>query len=282
MDICLFLCYNDYMDLRVRNYIKKDEIIINCFDTWPNSLKSLMCENYELINNFRKREKELLSLEERYKHENNTYEIFSLINEFYNTFNELKEKFYNILLSENKPLICFHASRYTNKEKDRIRMYGLKTSSKDNLIDRIENLLKDGYIDEVESQFLKKHNLLIKQDNMRENQLWVTVGNVNIAYCSYSGLFNFYDNYGGEIQYFCIENHSLGEKLKKLSKPYLVVLKLCPTQIVECGLRILVDNIFNRINFENSEQVEYEFFTTEPNVLIEDIIEIDQNSKIII
>ena len=270
------------MDLEVRKYKNKDEIIINCFDTWTNSLQNLIRENYDTIEKYRNREKQLYELREQYKRENRIYEIFDLRNEYYNTFCELKEKFLNFLLTENKPLICFHASRYTDKEKDRICKYGLKTSSKGNLLNRIENLLKDGYIDENEARFLKEHNLLIKQDNMRENQLWVTLGNVNISYTIDSGLFNFYNNYGGEIQYFCIENSQLGDKLNKLSKPYLIVLKLNPTQIVEYGLAILVDNIFNRITFEDSQQVEYEFYTTKQNVLVEGIIEIDTNSQIII
>lgn len=270
------------MDLEVRKYKNKDEIIINCFDTWTNSLQNLIKDNYDTIEKYRRKEKEIFELKEQCKRENKVYNIFDLRNEYYDTICDLKEKFHNILLKENKLLICFHASRYTDKEKDRIYKYGLKTSSKDNLLDRIQNLLNDGYIDEKESEFLKEHHLLIKQDNMRENQLWVTLGNVNISYSVDSGLFNFYDNYGGEIQYFCIENSALGDKLNNLSKPYLIVLKLYPTQIVEYGLSILIDNIFNRINFENSEQVEYEFYTDEKNVLIEDMIEIDINSKIII
>lgn len=268
------------MDLEVRKYKNKDEIIINCFDTWTSSMQKLIMENYDTIEKYRRKENEIFKLKERYKRENRTYDIFDLKNEYYNTLCELKEDFFNILLTENKPLICFHASRYTDKEKDRILKFGLKTSSKDNLIDRIQNLLNDGYIDEEESEFLKKHHLLIKQDNMRENQLWVTLGNVNISYSVDCGLYNFYDNYGGEIQYFCIENSLLGNKLKSLSKPYLVILKLHPTQIVEHGLCILVDNIFNRIKLNNSEDVDYEFFTTEEIVPIEDIIQIDEDSKI--
>lgn len=270
------------MDIKPKKYRDKDEIIINCFDTWTNSLKSLINDNYDIIEKYRRKQKEIFELKEQYKLENKIYNILDLRNEYYNTICDLKEKFQNILLKENKPLICFHASRYTDKEKDRILKYGLKTSSKDNLLDRIQNLLNDYYIDEKESEFLKKHHLLINQDNMRENQLWVTLGNVNISYSVDSGLFNFYDNYGGEIQYFCIENSQLGDKLNDLSKPYLIILKLFPTQIVEYGLRILIDNIFNRIKFKNSEEVEGEFFTNEKNVLVEDIIEVDVNSTIII
>lgn len=268
------------MDLEVRKYKNKDEIIINRFDTWTSFMQKLIRENYDTIEKYRRKENENFKLKERYKRENRTYDIFDLKNEYYNTLCELKEDFFNILLIENKPLICFHASRYTDKEKDRILKFGLKTSSKDNLFDRIQNLLNDGYIDEEESEFLKKHHLLIKQDNMRENQLWVTLGNVNISYSVDCGLYNFYDNYGGEIQYFCIENSLLGNKLKSSSKPYLVILKLHPTQIVEYGLSILVDNIFNRIKLNNSEDVDYEFFTTEEIVPIVDIIQIDEDSKI--
>lgn len=270
------------MNLEVRKYRSKDEIIINCFDTWSNSIKDLIRDNYEIIEKFREKEKEIFDLKEQYKRENKIYKIFDLRNEYYDTLDELKERFYNILLSENKAFICFHASRYTNKERDRIIVNGLKTSSIENLFIRIENLLKDGYINETEADFLKEHNLLINKDNMRENQLWVTLGNVNISNSNDSGLYNLYNNYGGEIQYFCIENYSLGKKLNRLSKPYLVILKLKPTQIIKFGLRTLVDNIFARINFENSEQVEYEFYTAEENILIEDIISIDINSKIII
>ena len=292
------------MNLEVRKYKNKDEIIINCFDTWTNSLQNLIKDNYDTIEKYRRKEKEIFELKEQYKRENKVYNIFDLRNEYYDTICDLKEKFQSDIIEyaanpelealdfEEYGIKAPHGylfygppgcgKTYTDKEKDRIYKYGLKTSSKDNLLDRIQNLLNDGYIDEKESEFLKEHHLLIKQDNMRENQLWVTLGNVNISYSVDSGLFNFYDNYGGEIQYFCIENSALGDKLNNLSKPYLIVLKLYPTQIVEYGLSILLDNIFNRINFENSEQVEYEFYTDEKNVLIEDMIEIDINSKIII
>ena len=182
------------MDLEVRKYKNKDEIIINCFDTWTNSLQNLIKENYDTIEKYRRKEKEIFELKEQCKRENKVYNIFDLRNEYYDTICDLKEKFHNILLKENKPLICFHASRYTDKEKDRIYKYGLKTSSKDNLLDRIQNLLNDGYIDEKESEFLKEHHLLIKQDNMRENQLWVTLGNVNISHSvdSYDGILRGY------------------------------------------------------------------------------------------
>lgn len=269
------------MDLEVRKYKNKDEIIINRFDTWTSSMQKLIKENYDIIEKYRRKENEIFELKERYKRENRNYDIFDFKNEYYDTICKLKKDFLNILLTENKPLICFHASRYTDKEKDGILKFGLKTSSKNNLFDRIQNLLNDGYIDEEESEFLKEHHLIIKQDNMRENQLWVTLGNVNISYNTDSGLFNFYDNYGGEIQYFCIEKSLLGNKLKSLSKPYLAILKLHPMQIVKNKLSDLIDNIFNRIKYNNSEDVDYEFFTTEEIVLIEDIIQIDENSKII-
>ena len=269
------------MDLNVRNYRIKDEIIINCFDTWSNSMQNLLNDSYKIIEKYRKREKEILELKEKYKREDKIYEIFCLRNEYYGIICDLKEKFYNILLSENKDIICFHASRYTNKEKDRIYKYGLKTSSKYNIFERIENLLKDGYINDEESKFLKENNLLIEQDCGRENQIWVTIGNENISYSTDSGLYSLYNNYGGEIQYFCIENSILGNKLNKLSKPCLIILKLNTKQIEEYSLQGLIDNIFSNINFENSELVGYDLCTKAKNVLIEDIIEINENSRII-
>lgn len=270
------------MNLDVRKYKVKDEIIINCFDTWSTTMQSLINDNYKIIDNYRKRNEEIYFLREKYKRENNIDKIYELRNEYYDNYNKLKEKFYEILLSEDKSFICFHASRYTEKEKDRIFKEGLKTSSKDNLYNRIENLLYDGYIDEDEMSFLKEHHLLAKENNQRENQIWVTLGNVNISYSNDSGLMNLYDNYGGEIQYFCIEKFQIGSKLNKLSKPYLAVVKLRPSQIMKYELRNLIDNLFNNVCFENSEKVESEFFTQEENVIVEDIIEIDENSKIII
>ncbi len=267
------------MDLNIRKYRKKDEIIINCFDTWSDSMKKLISDKYEIIKKFRKRNEEIDDLKRRYKQENKIYDIFDTRNEYNNAFNELKEKFKNILLSENKLFICFHSSRYTEKEKDRIKEDGLKISSKVNLYNRIDNLLKDGYINENECTFLKKHNLLLKPNN-RENQLWVTTGNVDISTES-TGLYYVYNNYGGEIIYCCKDNESLVKKLNILSKPYLVVLKLRPKQI-EHNLNFLIENIFNRINFDNSEKVEYEFYTNDEPIFIEDIIEVDENSRIII
>ena len=269
------------MDLKVRKYRKNDEIIINCFDTWSKTLKKLVNDNRKLIKKYRKREKQISILTEKYKNENKIYKIPDLKNQFYELYNDLKEKFYNILITENKELICFHASRFTCYEVERIKIEGLKTSSISNLMNRIDNLIRDGFIDESEGDLLRNNHLLMNKNNMRENQIWVTLGNVNISYDINSGLYNFYNNYGGEIQYFRTEKLYLGEKLKKLSKPYLIVLKLRPTQIIKYGLKELVENIFNRIDIENSNQVEYEFFTTEENVPIEDFIEIDENSKII-
>ena len=106
------------MNLEVRKYRSKDEIIINCFDTWSNSIKDLIRDNYEIIEKFREKEKEIFDLKEQYKRENKIYKIFDLRNEYYDTLDELKERFYNILLSENKAFICFHASRYTKKERE--------------------------------------------------------------------------------------------------------------------------------------------------------------------
>lgn len=202
------------MDLEVRKYKNKDEIIINCFDTWTSSMQNLIIKNYDIIEKYRKKE-------------NKPYDIFDLKNEYYDDFYELKKEFMDILLTENKPLICFHASRYTDKEKDRILKFGLKISSKDNLFHRIQNLLNDGYIDKEESEFLKKHHLLIKQDNKRENQLWVTLGNVNISTNS-TGLYEVYNNYGGEILFRCKQNDKLCERLNRVSNPYLVIIALTP------------------------------------------------------
>lgn len=86
------------MDLEVRKYKNKDEIIINCFDTWTNSLKKLIKDNYEIIEEYRKKEKEIYELKEQYKRENRIYEIFDLKNEYYDAFCDLKKKFHNILL----------------------------------------------------------------------------------------------------------------------------------------------------------------------------------------
>lgn len=120
-------------------------------------------------------------------------------------------------MSENKPFICFHASRYTNKEKDRIMVNGLKTSSIENLVERIDMLLKDGYISESELRFLKDHNLLAKVDNKRENQLWVTLGKVDIFTISI-GLHNVYNNLDGEIIYCWKKNIILVEKIKRIEQ----------------------------------------------------------------
>lgn len=130
------------MNLEVRKYKVKDEIIINCFDTWSIAMQTLVKDNYKIIDNYRKRNEEICFLREKYKREkykreNNIDKIYELRNEYYDNYDKLKEKFYEILLSEDMPFICFHASRYTEKEKVRIFKEGLKTSSKDNLYNRI-------------------------------------------------------------------------------------------------------------------------------------------------
>lgn len=262
------------MDLEVRKYKNKDEIIINCFDTWTSSMQKLIMENYDTIEKYRRKENEIFKLKERYKRE-----IFDLKNEYYNTLCELKEDFLNILLTENKPLICFHASRYTDKEKDRIFKFGLKTSSKNNLFARIQNLLNDGYIDEEESKFLKEHNLLTKQDKTRENQLWVTLGNVNISTNS-TGLYEVYNNYGGEILFRCKQNEKLCEKLNKVSNPYLVIITLTPDLMNRNHLKCFIDSVFNNIELKNSEKIESEFYVSTEPIPIKDIIQVDESSKI--
>lgn len=267
------------MDLEVRKYKNKDEIIINCFDTWTSSMQKLIMENYDTIEKYRRKENENFKLKERYKRENKPYDIFDSKKEYYDALCELKDKFLDILLTENKPLICFHASRYTDEEKDRILKLGLKTSSKHNLFDRIQNLLDDGYIDEEESEFLKKHNLLIKQDNKRENQLWVTLGSVNISTNS-TGLYEVYNNYGGEILFRCKQNEKLCEKLNKVSNPYLVIITLTPDLITPYHLTSFIDNVFDNIELKNSKKIKSEFYVSTEPIPIKNIIQVDESSKI--
>ena len=68
------------MNLEVRKYRSKDEIIINCFDTWSNSIKDLIRDNYEIIEKFREKEKEIFDLKEQYKRENKIYKMFKSFN----------------------------------------------------------------------------------------------------------------------------------------------------------------------------------------------------------
>lgn len=56
-------------------------------------MKSLVIENYEIIEKFRKMERELSELKEQYKRENKIYDTFDLKNEYYNAHKKLKEKF---------------------------------------------------------------------------------------------------------------------------------------------------------------------------------------------
>ena len=46
------------MDLEIRKYKNKDEIIINCFDTWTSSMQKLIKENYDIIQKYRRKEKD--------------------------------------------------------------------------------------------------------------------------------------------------------------------------------------------------------------------------------
>ena len=53
----------------------------------------MVIENYEIIEKFRKMERELSELKEQYKRENKIYDTFDLKNEYYNAHKKLKEKF---------------------------------------------------------------------------------------------------------------------------------------------------------------------------------------------
>lgn len=50
----------------------------------------------------------------------------------------------------------------------------------------------------------------------------------------------------------------------------------------KCHLNYIIENIFISFKLNNSSDIKLDFYTAEESVFIEDIIQVDQNSKIII
>lgn len=140
-----------------------------------------------------------------------------------------KEEFWTHLYQNKYNFICCHLTRLTKAEVRKIKKHGIKSGSKEHLIEKVCNLPK-------ECNFFKKDMLKHVNDltpNEINDKIYAYYGHVdlNSQYTSTP----FYQNWGGEAIYnFYDHNDGYQDEffkkvyttLKRVSRPYLIVLKV--------------------------------------------------------
>ena len=139
------------MKIILNKYLSKNCVLINRPTTYPNEWIDFLQTKVALMSRYKKVETYNFN-----KHENS--KTFASYVSPYGEFNKYEEEymcaremFNNIFSKSNISILCFHATRLTKEEIERIKFDGLKNFTLETYIEnKIFNLYKDGYISQEE------------------------------------------------------------------------------------------------------------------------------------
>ena len=169
------------------------------------------------------------------------------------TFSE--EKFYSYLAENQYNFVCYHITRLTEDELIDIKNNGMKFGNKQFLISRINNL-PSGHED-IKELLLNNIELEFSNNSDENNLFFVFFGCLDLKN-NIADNNSFFNNWGGEAIYRYIDEgdnfsnpilKSVHERLQKISKPYLIVLRTSEniSQTIQSG-NIYQDYISSNTN----------------------------------
>ena len=277
------------MDVDLRKYILGDYIILNNIDTWPISARRYLDEKKEIIHNYFNEDNriELIKIQKVEGYENSYFET----NVFEKDFENIKKFFLKLFFVNDRKFIVFHATRLTNYELENIINNGLCISSVNFINNKIKQLRYENIITlNEEKDIIMSHSLNFgsKTRNARINKLYFNIGDLDISFIDgdrmhdSSGLYDYFSLYGGEIIGDVIKKHeTLNQKLKKVTKPYIIVCSVS-NSIVYDSFCFNIDNIIKYYIF-NERELKFSLYTESNNDI--DVLEtcyVDETSKIIV
>lgn len=234
----------------LNKYLNQNCVLINRLSTYPKKWVDFL-ETHK---------------KDSYKNDNETNE-------------QIIREFADLILKSNVEFLCFHATRLTKEEMSSIKKDGLRYFDKNTIYEiKLKPLYENGYINLDELKLLNEKNLL-NRNSGRENIIYVHSGYYSIKFEKGKDNFNLLNNWGGEIIYNVFENTPLGDKIRAVSKPCVVVLK------VKCAYEGCYD-IANRIiyffDINKIQRCSYNIIFEKTILPIMDILEVDEKSKLVL
>lgn len=198
-----------------RLFSNEDSFILDCMNTWPETLWNFLDDNIELFKDYFFRKNEI----DRLSEENPIYRVKIIENKYKNGY-EYAVSTINNILSEYS-IIGFHCTNLTKYERDLILKEGLRPLSKELIDDKLKAVFKQGLMLESEYLYLKDNNLAD------------TYGRVNNVFCLHAlnrlkdapGLADLLNTWGGESIYWNKGDGTI-DSLSKIGEPSIVVLKI--------------------------------------------------------
>lgn len=275
----------DFFDNVVSEYDIDEYLVDNCVlinkpSTYPKQWLEFLSQHKKLIRNFRYVETFNFNAHERAKIEGRDCSRIHEKNKFTEDYNSIVDEFADMILSSNMDFLCFHATRLTNNEIESIKKNGLRTFDCDSVFEyKYKPLYENGYITKDELNELKRLNLLKNQfDRAKLIYLRVGYNDIKFAKDNKTGNYNLYNNYGGEITYSNLENTPLGNKLKDISYPCSIILKIkCNKN--EC--HDMAGKILQCINTQEIRECAITVITNKDKIPVLDVIKVDEKSRLV-
>ncbi|MBQ8451922.1 MAG: hypothetical protein IJ538_04020 [Clostridia bacterium] len=254
----------------LKNYTNSNTIIIDNLDTYPDYILKLLTKKGKIITDYNIEMQKHYEICKERGYSPTSFQLGSSIE-----LDELISEICEYLYLNNYNVLAFHVCRLTNEEYKTIKKTGLKNINYEFLYERISNLVVQNIIDESEG------NELILAINNKEKRLNNMLG----VFCG-SQYFNtpeycvFFENWGGMIISNHYNNDNLKEKLRSMSKPFMLLYSVETSKIN--NLKTIVKNILINGNDLIKKSISTEFYMNIESKFL-DILNIeDRNDKIII
>lgn len=259
----------------ISNYVKSSDFIANIKDSWDCDIMDLISKNKFLITQYKKRETFINNVHAYRKKRH----YKPLENKYYPDFQLLENQMTSIL--RKKCTICFHSTRYTKEEIERVRKDGLIATNEKSFMCRIKHLLNEKYI--TEKQYHKIITLVLEDNRKdfdeRSNQIWFHFGHEDVS-TNARGLSELYNSYGGEAFRNSIENTQVFRKLTKKSFPCLVISRVNLGNLDENKLSSLARQILLNYSDKNARKINFEIYFNTKSIPVLDVIVVGEETKI--
>jgi len=195
----------------LNNYINKQTLIIDNFETYPMTIKNFILENSDLINSIKEEYKDYLEFQRRTNYYSGTFNSDNL--------SLLNMKIVSLINENNLEILVFHVSRLTSEDCLLLKENFHKLN-KELMLNRIESLSKYSIM-EQEIELIKS---CLDERNLENKKLGAFTNLSSLK----NNLYNeFYENWGGEIisRKLIKTNIELMNKINSISTPYLLIFK---------------------------------------------------------
>lgn len=223
---------------------------IEDIDSWPKEFEQKALRNKKLLISYHRECRRIskLCIEDVKLRINPPY------NKYEFDYNNLLAYLDNILLKHN--LLGYHCTRLTSRETSEIKNHGLQILSEKLVIKRLMNAFNDGYLSEIEYNYLKdskhlKHTINDESGN-RTGMIWFCPNRSTLK--DSSAIYRLLRNWGGEAVYWGHEkDHNISQTIKNIGLP-------C---IIKCSLPISETEFFHHnysarfLSYLASDNIEY-------------------------